>query len=135
MGTGYRNKQYSKKLIKGLKIDSEKLPEIKSSIDILGPLKNTVADELGLNKDVKVVMGAPDLHSATIGSGAVNDYETHIYIGTSDWITCHVPYKKTDISHNMASAPSVIPGRYFIINEQEIAGGALSFLRDKILYP
>ncbi|MFW9901467.1 MAG: FGGY-family carbohydrate kinase [Candidatus Thorarchaeota archaeon] len=128
------NVKYSKKLIKGFKIDPEKLPEIKSPIDILGPLKSSIAEELGLNKDVKVIMGAPDLHSATIGSGAVNNYETHIYIGTSDWVSCHVPYKKTDINHNMASAPSAIPGRYFIINEQEIAGGALSFLRDKILY-
>ncbi|MFX1568373.1 MAG: FGGY-family carbohydrate kinase [Promethearchaeota archaeon] len=128
------NVKYSKKLIKGFKLDPEKLPEIKSPIDVLGPLKSSLADELGLNKDVKVVMGAPDLHSATIGSGAVNNYETHIYIGTSDWVICHVPYKKTDINHNMASAPSAIPGRYFLINEQEIAGGALSFLRDKILY-
>ncbi len=128
------NVKYSKKLIKGFKIDPEKLPELKSSIDILGSLKSSVADELGLNKDVKVVMGAPDLPAASIGSGAVNNYETHIYVGTSDWITCHVPYKKTDINHNMASAPSAIPGRYFIANEQEIAGGALSFLRDNILY-
>ena len=128
------NVKYSKKLIKGLKIDPQKLPEIKSSIDILGPLKSTVADELGLNKDVKVVVGAPDVPSATVGSGAVNNYEAHIYIGTSDWLTCHVPYKKTDINHNMASVPSAIPGRYIIGNEQEIAGGALTFLRDKILY-
>ncbi|NVM34528.1 MAG: xylulose kinase [Candidatus Lokiarchaeota archaeon] len=126
--------KYSKKLIKGFKIDPEKLPEIKSSIDILGPLKNTVADELGLNRDVKVVVGAPDVPTATIGSGAVNNYETHIYIGTSDWITCHVPYKKTDIYHSLASIPSAIPGRYIIANEQEIAGGALTFLRDNILY-
>ncbi|MFX1316694.1 MAG: FGGY-family carbohydrate kinase [Promethearchaeota archaeon] len=128
------NVKYSKKLIKGLKIDPEKLPEIKSSIDILGPLKSSVADEFGLNKDVNVVMGAPDVPSATVGSGAVNNYEAHIYIGTSDWLTCHVPHKKTDISHNMASVPSAIPGRYIIGNEQEIAGGALTFLRDKILY-
>jgi xylulokinase len=74
------------------------------------------------------------VHSANIGSGAVRDYEGHIYIGTSDWVSCHVPYKKTDITHNMASVPSAIPGRYMIANEQEIAGGALTFLRDKILY-
>lgn len=125
---------YSKKLIKGLKIDPTKFPELKKSTDVLGPINSAVADELGLPKDTKVVMGAPDLHSATVGSGAVNDYETHIYIGTSDWVLCHVPYKKTSISHNMASIPSAIPGRYMIANEQEIAGGALQFLRDKILY-
>jgi xylulokinase len=128
------NIHYSKKLIKKLKFDSTKLPELKSSIDILGPLKKEVADELGLNKDTKVVMGAPDVLSATVGSGAVRDFESHIYIGTSNWLTCHVPKKKTDIAHNMASVPSAIPGRYIIGNEQEIAGGALSFIRDKILY-
>jgi xylulokinase len=79
-------------------------------------------------------MGAPDLYGATIGSGAVGDYEGHIYIGTSDWLLCHVPFKKTDIFHNMASVPAAIPGKYMIINEQEIAGGALQFLRDKVLY-
>ncbi|MFX1391796.1 MAG: FGGY-family carbohydrate kinase [Promethearchaeota archaeon] len=128
------NVKYSKKLMKGLKIAPEKLPDIKSSIDILGPLKNDVADELGLNRGVKVVVGAPDIPSASVGSGAVNDYETHIYIGTSDWVSCPIPFKKTDIFHNMASIPSAIPGRYIIGNEQEIAGGSLTFLRDKILY-
>ena len=128
------NIKYSKKLIKTLKVDPAKFPSLKSSVEVLGPLKKEVADQLGLQKDTKVVMGAPDLHSATVGSGAVRNYETHIYIGTSDWVLCHVPYKKTDISHNMASIPSAIPGRYMIANEQEIAGGALQFLRDNILY-
>ena len=127
--------KYSKKLIKKLKLDPDKFPkELKWSTDILGTVSKEVSDELGLNKDTKVVMGAPDLYGATIGSGAVSDYEGHIYIGTSDWLLCHVPFKKTDIFHNMASVPAAIPGKYMIINEQEIAGGALQFLRDKILY-
>ncbi len=129
------NIHYSKKLIKMVKVDKNKLPaELKNSTDILGPIKKELADELGLEKDTKVVMGAPDVHTATIGSGAVGNYEGHIYIGTSDWIFTHIPYKKTDIAHNLGSLPSAIPGRYLIGNEQEIAGGALSFLRDKILY-
>ena len=79
-------------------------------------------------------MGSPDLPCAAIGSGAVRDYQGHLYIGTSSWLTCHVPYKKTDISHNMASLPSAIPNKYFIANEQETAGACLNFLRDNILY-
>ncbi|TXT62989.1 MAG: Xylulose kinase [Promethearchaeota archaeon] len=129
------NITYSDGLIKKFKIDKEKLPQdLKWSTEVLGDIKKELADELGLEKDVKVVMGAPDLHSANIGSGAVQNYQGHIYIGTSDWLGCHVPYKKTDIFHNMASAPSAIPGKYMLINEQEIAGGALTFLRDNILY-
>lgn len=129
------NITYSDSLIKKFKIDKKKLPQdLKWSPEVLGPLKKEVADELGLEKDTKVVMGAPDVHSADIGSGAIPNYQGHIYIGTSDWVGCHVPYKKTDIFHNMASAPSAIPNKYLLINEQEIAGGALTYLRDNILY-
>ncbi|MFX0023044.1 MAG: FGGY-family carbohydrate kinase [Candidatus Hermodarchaeota archaeon] len=129
------NPKLSKKLTKMFKVDIEKFPaDLKNATDVLGPVKNEVADEIGLNRGTKVVMGAPDVATANIGSGAVMDYETHIYIGTSDWIGCHIPFKKVDIFHNMASLPSAIPGRYILANEQEIAGGALSFLRDKILY-
>jgi xylulokinase len=129
------NAKISKKLIKMFKVDREKLPsDLKNATDILGPIKNEVADEIGLNRGTKVVMGAPDVPSANIGSGAVQDYETHIYIGTSDWIGCHIPFKHVDIFHNIGSVPSAIPGRYILANEQEIAGGALSFLRDKVLY-
>jgi xylulokinase len=128
------NIHYEDGLIKKLGIDGDKLPPLKRAIDVLGTLKSEVADELGLRRETKVVVGAPDLHSAIMGSGAVRDFEGHIYIGTSSWVICHVPFKKTDISHNMASLPSAIPGRYFIANEQETAGACLTFLRDNVFY-
>jgi xylulokinase len=46
-----------------------------------------------------------------------------------------VPFKKTDIFHNMASLPSAIPGRYYVANEQECAGACMSFLRDSLIFP
>ncbi|NVM29631.1 MAG: xylulose kinase [Candidatus Helarchaeota archaeon] len=128
------NITYHEGLIKKSKLDKTKLPELKCSIDVLGPIKNEVADELGLEKDVKVVMGSPDVPAAAIGSGAVGDYEAHIYIGTSSWVICHVPFKKTDIFHNMASVPCANPNKYMVVSEQETAGACLSFLRDNLLY-
>ena len=126
---------YHDGLLKLAGLDRATLPELKSAVDILGPLLPAAARDLGLPSGLPVVMGTPDLHSAAIGSGAVRDYEAHLYIGTSSWLTCHVPFKKTDLLHNMAAIPSAIPGRYFIANEQETAGGCLAFLRDKILFP
>ena len=125
---------YSDELIELLELNKEQYPKLKLATDILGPIKKEVADELGLNKDTRVIVGAPDVPSAAIGSGAVQDYEGHIYIGTSSWCICHVPFKKTDIHHNMGSLVSAIPGKYMFTNEQEIAGGCLTYLRDKILY-
>lgn len=126
--------KYNSGLIKKMGIDRDKLPKLMRAIDILGVVKLEVAQELGINDDTKVVVGSPDLQSAVIGSGAVQDYEGHIYIGTSSWITCHVPFKKTSISHNMASVPSSIPGKYFVANEQETAGACLKFLRDNVFF-
>ncbi|MHA1959682.1 MAG: xylulokinase [Candidatus Thorarchaeota archaeon] len=129
------NIKYDQGLIRKIGIDGNKLPPLKKAIDVLGPVHSDVADQIGLSRDTQVIMGSPDLHSAIIGSGAVRDFEGHIYIGTSSWVICHVPFKKTDLSHNMASLPSAIPGRYFVANEQETAGACLTFLRDNLFYP
>ena len=125
---------YHKQLLGICGFEREKLPDLKRSIDILGPLKKEVADELGLREDVQVVMGSPDIQAAAVGSGAVGDYDGHLYIGTSSWIVAHVPFKKTDVMHGIASIPCSMPDKYIIVNEQEIAGGTLTYLRDNILY-
>ena len=103
-------------------------------IRILGTIRPEIARDWGLREDVQVVIGSPDIYSAAVGSGAVRDYETHLYIGTSSWLTCHVPFKKTDVLHNLAALPSAIPGRYLLADEQECAGICLQFLRDNILF-
>ncbi|RME43247.1 MAG: xylulose kinase, partial [Caldilineae bacterium] len=126
--------RYDDRLLRYAGVEREKLPDLKRAVDILGPLQADAARELGLPEGIPVVVGTPDVQSAAIGSGAVRDFQGHIYIGTSAWLTCHVPFKKTDILHNMASLPSAIPERYFIANEQETAGACLNFLRDNILY-
>ena len=76
-----------------------------------------------------------DLHSAAVGSGAVADFDGHLYIGTSSWISCHVPFKKTDALTNIASIPSGIPGRYLVADEHETGGACLTWLRDNLLFP
>ena len=126
---------YDRELLSFTTIDPDKLPPLVPTAGVLGPVKPEIADELGLKRDVQVATGTPDVQSAAVGSGAVGDFEGHLYIGTSSWLTCHVPFKKTDVLHNMASLPSGIPGRYFIGNEQETAGRCLEFLRDNILFP
>jgi xylulokinase len=130
-----QNVTYHDGLIKLSTIDRAKFPDLKQANAQLGTLRSDIAGAWGLRDDVKVFMGSPDLHSAAVGSGAVRDYEPHLYIGTSGWLVCHVPFKKTDVLHNLPALPSGIPGRYLLCNEQETAGGCLQYLRDNILFP
>ncbi|MBK8615756.1 MAG: FGGY-family carbohydrate kinase [Anaerolineales bacterium] len=129
------NVTYHDGLIKLSGIDRAKLPDLKPANAILGHIHPDVARAWGLRENVQVLMGSPDVHSAAVGSGAVRDFEPHLYIGTSGWMTCHVPFKKTDLFHNLAALPSAIPGRYLLTNEQECAGGCLQYLRNNIIFP
>jgi xylulokinase len=126
---------YVPELIELTGVDRAKLPDLLPTGSVLGTITPEVAAELGLNSDVKVVMGMPDTESAAIGSGAVRDYEAHLYIGTSSWLSCHIPWRRVDPLHTMTSLPSGIPGRYLLATEQDVAGACLTHLVDNVLYP
>lgn len=127
------NVRYDPGLLKAAGIPRAKLPDLVPAATVVGPLTAAAAGDLGLSTDVRVATGMGDLLAAAVGSGAVRDFDAHLCVGTSSWLVCHVPYKKTDLFHNMASLPSGIPGRYLLTNEQESAGVCLQALKDNIL--
>lgn len=126
--------RYDPKLLRLAGVERSQLPELLPATDILGPLSPEPAQALQVRPGIPVVVGTPDVQSAAIGSGATRDFQPHLYVGTSSWLTCHVPFKKTDLLRNIASLPSAIPGRYFVADDQETAGAALTFLRDRVLF-
>ncbi len=125
---------YDPVLVRRSGIERDKLPDIVPCTCSLGPLKAEVADALGLPRSVQVIAGAIDCTAAAIGAGAIEDYQPHLYIGTSSWMAAHVPFKKTDVFASLASVPCAVPGRYLLTALQATAGGNLTYLRDKIIY-
>jgi xylulokinase len=126
--------RYHDGLIVTLGLDGAKLPEIVACSEVIGTLKADIAETLGLSSDVQVVAGSIDNTAAAIGSGAVDDFAIHLYVGTSSWMAAHVPFKKTDVLSSLASVPCAVPGRYLLTALQATAGGNLTYLRDNILY-
>lgn len=129
------NVRYDERLLRLAGLARAKLPELLPAASVLGTLRPEAAAELGLPATVRVVSGAPDLMASAIGSGGVADFDPHLYIGTSSWLVCHVPFKKTDLFHNLASLPSAVPGRWLLANEQESAGVCLEELGRRVLFP
>lgn len=124
---------YSDKLLKMAGISLSKFPRLIGSWEPLGKLSQAAAGILHLGGDILVAGGSGDIQSTLLGSGCFNSYDPIVYVGTSSWITAHVPFKKTDLMHNIASLPSALPDLYFIAAEQESAGSALTYIR-KILF-
>ena len=123
--------RYDPQLLEWCGLSDAKLPALVPSASVIGDVLPAVALEWGLAPGTRVVTATGDVHSAVVGSGALGDYEGHLYMGTSSWLSCHLPDKRTDLLHNQAALPSAVPGRYFLANEHEVGGGALVWLRDQ----
>ena len=125
---------YDDELIRISGLERSTLPELVPSASVVGTVTAEITASWGLPASTKVVTATGDVHSAVVGSGALADFAGHLYIGTSSWLSCHVPWKKTDLFNNQAAIPSALPGRYFIANEHETAGECLDHLIDHVLF-
>ena len=124
--------RYDDKLLEWTGLDRGRLPDLVAPGSVVGAVTDAAAAALGIPAGLPVVTGSGDVHSAVFGSGAVADFDTHLYIGTSSWISGHVPFKKTAPTSNVASIPAALAGRYLIADEHETAGACLTFLRDNL---
>lgn len=121
------NVRYVPSLLSLVGISEDKLPELQKTGSLLGPVLESVATELGISPGAQVVMGTADYVSASLGAGTAMDLEPHLYIGTSAWVSCHVPYKKTDLLNSITTLPAGIPGSYLVATTQDCAGASLDF--------
>jgi xylulokinase len=127
--------EYDAKLVGMAGVEADKLPPLVPSGSVVGPVQPAVAEELGISPTAQVITGMPDLHGVTVGSGLVLDGETHASIGTSAWLSCPLPQKKTDVLRQTATVPGLGTlggGRYLMGNSQDSAGRCLQWFRDNV---
>jgi len=135
LDTRNNRNQWSSIICKMVNIDINKLPDLKKPTDLVGAgLTAEAAGATGLKEGTPVVCGAGDITCAAVGSGMVKDCELHIYIGTSGWVAGHVKKRKTDIFNYCGCIGSAFPDEYYlVVGLQEIAAGALEWIKNKIL--
>ncbi len=126
--------KWSRELIESFGLDEGKLPEIVKATDVVGSLTADAAKELNLRQDVKVVAGCGDVPATAIGSGGVEDFEVHLYIGTGNWFASHVPERRLDVAHYMGCILSAIPNRYLLVAEQQTGAIAIDYLSKLLGY-
>lgn len=124
--------RWSKTLCKTFDVNIEHLPPVVRSIDIIGGLTPQAASEMGLVPDIPVFGGGGDTFLTAVGSGALDLYDTHIYIGTSGWVAANIDKRKVDITNFVASILGAIPGEYVYTAEQETSGICLQWVRDHL---
>ena len=81
-----KNRCWSKEMTDICGVREEQLPTLFESSDVVGYLREDVADELGLPRTVRVVAGAGDNAAAAVGTGTVQEGACNISLGTSGTI-------------------------------------------------
>ncbi len=124
---------YDVDLVKRSGVHARQLPPLVRSGSTVGTVLPQVADRLGLAAGTKVVTALPDLHTAALGSGATLEGRAHLAISTSSWISAPVRAKKTDVLHQIATVPGIGSARYLVIDNHEVGGLALDWVRRSAL--
>lgn len=77
-----KNRRWSSEMLEICGITEQMLPKLYESYEVVGTLKESVADDLGLPRQVKVIAGAGDNAAAAVGTGTVGEGRCNISLGT-----------------------------------------------------
>jgi xylulokinase len=125
---------YHPGLLQAAGLDRAKLPDLLPAGSVLGPVLPSIAADWGLAPDTPVVVGATDNSTSAVGSGAIHDFDAVAVLGSSGFLACHAPFKKTDLIHMLACMPSALPGRYLVFAELGNSGKVIDTFLYNLVY-
>lgn len=132
MDKNTKTPKFSMALMKRLGILPEHLPEIVASTAKVGTLLEEPAADLGLCQGIPVFSGGSDAALIGVGAGCVRPEMTHVYMGTSGWVSTVTDQNIVDTDAMIASVVGVQPGLYNYFAELETAGKCLEWVRDHL---
>ena len=123
---------WNKGLLKMYKVNPAHMPEIIDCTDLVGGLTEKAAAELGLVKGIPVFGGGGDTTFVNIGAGCTAPGDTHIYIGTSGWVSTFLDHQTVDINAMITGVLSAKHGYFNYYAELETAGKCFEWVKNHL---
>ncbi len=123
---------WNKGLLKMYQIDPKHMPDIIDCTDLAGGLTEKAANDLGLLKGIPVFGGGGDTTFVNIGAGCTRPGDTHIYVGTSGWVSTYLDYQTVDINAMITGVLSAKHGYFNYYAELETAGKCFEWVMDHL---
>jgi xylulokinase len=121
---------WSERLIEAFEIDPGKLPQLHDSTDVVGEVREDVAEETGLRAGTPVVVGGGDGSCAGVGAGVIRPGTAYNVIGTSSWIALATTEPILDPEMRTFNWAHLVPGMFSPCGTMQAAGGSFQFARD-----
>jgi len=126
------NLTWSDELIDAAGLKKDLLPETVPSTKIIGKLKKSAANTLGLMEGTPVVIGGGDGCCAAAGAGVVEEGTAYNYVGSSSWIGLATKKPLIDPEMRTFNWVHVVPGLYSPTGTMQAAGASYQWMRDTL---
>ena len=123
---------WNKGLLDMYKVDPRHMPDIIACTDIAGTLTESAAKDLGLVPGIPVFGGGGDTSFVNIGAGCTKPGDTHIYVGTSGWVSAFLDHQTVDLNAMITGVLSAVPGYFNYYAELETAGKCFNWVMDHL---
>lgn len=124
--------EWSKKLCKLFNVNPDHLPRVIECSDVAGLMTKKAASELGLVPGIKVFGGGGDATLIGVGAGCVRPGETHIYSGTSGWVSTVTDKQVVDIVSMICATVGAKEGIFNYFAEMETAGKCFEWVKEHL---
>lgn len=113
-------------------VKKEHLPKVIACSDVAGHLTAKASEELGLCEGIPVFGGGGDATIIGIGAGCSKTGDTHIYSGTSGWVSTIINKQVVDINTMIAGIVGAQKGKYNYFAEMETAGKCFEWVKEHL---
>ena len=127
-------RRFSPVMCRMMGVDIRHLPEIVNSTDCVGGVTKKAAEALGLAEGIKIYGGGGDASLIGIGAGAVKPGDTHIYIGTSGWVSTVIEKPLLDVKSKIAGIVGADQNTYNYFAELETAGKCIDWVKNHLAF-
>lgn len=115
-------------------VDRTKLPALMASDGVVGDLLPDHARAWGLPRAVPVSAPMNDTQALTFGTASHAGSHLGVSIGTTLVPTTMLDGMRADLGHFLLTQPASIPGRHLLMAEGGLAGKALEFVMQQLIY-
>jgi xylulokinase len=124
--------RWSSQIAEKLDFPLQQLPQLVSSIEIVGKLSQEAAEAFGLPAGIPLVPGGGDGQCAGLGCGIVRAGLSMINIGTGTGVQTFLPRPLKDPNHVLNCAAHVIPGAWEMEGHTQSSGAVFKWFRDEL---
>ena len=124
---------WSRALCRMYGVEFDHLPRIIECTDVAGTLTARAAQDLGLAEGCPVYGGGGDATLISVGAGCTEVGQTHIYSGTSGWVSTVIGRQKVDIVSMIAGIVGAQAGKYNYFAEMETAGKCFEWVKEHLV--